>query len=130
MGYGGYGPLSRLDLSTVAAVAGAGGRPGTRGDAAYDGDATTVAVEASRLARRAAVDTSIRSIWFATVSPPYDVMGSVRGAMGALRAAATQPGGPLAVAGDARMTRSTSTGSPVVQGRRLSVFFGPQRERQ
>jgi hydroxymethylglutaryl-CoA synthase len=124
IGYGGYVPNSRLDLSTVAAVAGAGGRPGTRAVAAYDEDATTMAVEASRLARRAAVDTSIESLWFATVSPPYldrtnataihaalalpescaayDVIGSVRGAMGALRAAAAQPGGALAVAADVR----------------------------
>jgi hydroxymethylglutaryl-CoA synthase len=124
IGHGGYVPSRRLDLSTVAEVAGGGGRKGTRAVASFDEDATTMAVEASRLARRAAVDASLQSLWFATVSPPYldrtnataihaalrlpescgayDVIGSVRGAMGALRAAAAQPGAALAAAADVR----------------------------
>ena len=69
-------------------------------------------------------EAAIESLWFATVSPPYldktnatavhaalrlpeecgsyDVIGSVRGAMGALRAAVAQTGPALAVAADVR----------------------------
>jgi hydroxymethylglutaryl-CoA synthase len=124
LGYGTYIPYRRLDLSTVAEVAGGGGRKGTRAVASYDEDATTMAVEASRAARGGVPEAGIESLWFATVSPPYldktnatavhaalrlseecgayDVIGSVRGAMGALRAAVAQPGPALAVAADVR----------------------------
>jgi 3-hydroxy-3-methylglutaryl CoA synthase len=124
IGFGGYLPYRRLDLSTVAAVAGAGGRKGTRSVASFDEDATTMAVEAARVARRRAPDVAIESIWFSTVAPPYldktnatvlqaalrlpeecgayDLVGSVRGSLGALRAAATQSGPALAVAADLR----------------------------
>jgi 3-hydroxy-3-methylglutaryl CoA synthase/uncharacterized OB-fold protein len=95
-----------------------------RAVASYDEDATTMAVEAARLARRRTPDVALESIWLATVSPPYldrtnattvhaalrlseecgayDVVGSVRGALGALRAGATQSGPALAVASDVR----------------------------
>jgi glutamate-1-semialdehyde 2,1-aminomutase len=43
-------PYRRLDLATVAAVAGKGGRAGTRTVASYDEDATTLAVAAGRAA--------------------------------------------------------------------------------
>ncbi len=124
IGFGGYLPYRRLDLSTVAAVAGGGGRKGTRSVAAFDEDATTMAVEAARVARRRAPDVPVESVWFATVAPPYldktnatvlqaalrlpgecgayDLVGSVRGALGALRAAAGQSGPALAVAADLR----------------------------
>ncbi len=124
IGFGGYLPYRRLDLSTVADVAGGGGRKGTRSVASFDEDATTMAVEAARVARRRAPDVPIESVWFATVAPPYldktnatvlqaalrlpgecgayDLVGSVRGALGALRAAASQSGPALAVAADLR----------------------------
>jgi hydroxymethylglutaryl-CoA synthase len=124
IGFGGYLPYRRLDLSTVAAVAGGGGRKGSRSVASFDEDATTMAVEAARLARRRAPDVPVESVWFATVAPPYldktnatvlqaalrlpgecgayDLVGSVRGALGALRAAASQSGPALAVAADLR----------------------------
>ncbi len=125
LGHGTYIPHRRLDMTTVADVAGGGGRKGTRAVASYDEDATTMAVEASRVARRLAPDAAIESVWFATVSPPYldktnatavhaalrlpeecgsyDLIGSVRGAMGALRAAVAQQGPALVVASDVRM---------------------------
>jgi len=81
-------------------------------------------VEAARVARRRSPAVPVESVWFATVAPPYldktnatvlqaalrlpdecgayDLVGSVRGAMGALRAAASQPGAALAVAADVR----------------------------
>jgi hydroxymethylglutaryl-CoA synthase len=124
IGFGGYVPYRRLDLSTVAAVAGSGGRKGTRSVASFDEDATTMAVEAARTARRRSPDVPVESVWFATVAPPYldktnatvlqaalrlpaecgayDLVGSVRGAMGALRAAASQTGPALVVAADLR----------------------------
>ena len=52
LGIGAYVPYWRLDLSTVADVAGSGGRKGTRAVASYDQDATTLAVEAARVAYR------------------------------------------------------------------------------
>jgi hydroxymethylglutaryl-CoA synthase len=125
VGYGGYIPYRRLDMSTVADIAGSGGRKGTRAVASYDEDSTTMAVEASRLALRSASTAQINSVWFSTASPPYldktnatavhaalrlgeecgayDLIGSVRGAMGALRAALTQAGPSLAVATDVRV---------------------------
>ncbi len=124
IGHGAYIPYRRLDLSTVADIAGGGGRKGTRAVASFDEDATTMAVEASRVATRSLADAEIESLWFATVSPPYldktnataihaalrlpercgayDLIGSVRGAMGALRAASAQSGPALAVAADVR----------------------------
>jgi hydroxymethylglutaryl-CoA synthase len=124
LGIGAYVPYWRLDLTTVADVAGGGGRTGTRAVASYDQDATTLAVEAARVARRRVPGLPLDSVWFATAAPPYldrtnatavhaalqlpeecgayDVVGSVRGAMGALRAAATQSGAALAVAADVR----------------------------
>jgi hydroxymethylglutaryl-CoA synthase len=124
LGIGAYVPYWRLDLSTVADVAGGGGRKGTRTVASYDQDATTLAVEAARTARRRVPDLPLDSVWFATAAPPYldrtnatavhaalrlseecgayDVVGSLRGAMGALRAAAAQPNPALAVAADVR----------------------------
>ncbi len=124
LGVGAYVPYWRLDLSGVAEVAGGGGRKGTRAVASYDQDATTLAVEAARVARRRTPELPLDSVWFATAAPPYldrtnatavhaalrlpedcgayDVVGSLRGAMGALRAAAAQPGPSLAVAADLR----------------------------
>jgi hydroxymethylglutaryl-CoA synthase len=124
LGFGAYVPYRRLDLSAVAPVAGSGGGQGERAVASYDEDATTMAVEAARIARQRTPDVGLESVWLATVSPPYldrtnattvhaalrlpeecgayDVVGSVRGAMGALRAGATQAGPALAVASDVR----------------------------
>ena len=92
--------------------------------ASYDEDATTMAVEAARPALHRTPGVALDSVWLSTVSPPYldrtnassvhaalrlpaacgayDVVGSVRGAMGALRAGATQAGPSLAVASDVR----------------------------
>ena len=124
LGSGAYVPYWRLDLSGVADIAGGGGRKGTRAVASFDQDATTLAVEAARVTRRRVPDLPFESIWFATAAPPYldrtnatavhaalrlreecgayDVVGSLRGAMGALRAAAAQSGPALAVAADLR----------------------------
>jgi hydroxymethylglutaryl-CoA synthase len=123
-GYGAYLPYRRLDLQEVAGVAGGGGRKGQRTVASFDEDATTMAVEAARNALRSAGTVEVRSLWYSTVAPPYldrtnantvhaalrlertapayDVLGSVRSAFGALRAATSSEGTALAVASDLR----------------------------
>jgi hydroxymethylglutaryl-CoA synthase len=122
LGWSAYVPHHRLDRSTIAAIAGAGGGKGARAVASYDEDATTMAVEAARgldlVGRRPA------SLWFATTNPPYldktnatavhaalrlepateafDVVGSVRSAVGALRAGLGAGGSAVVVASDVR----------------------------
>jgi hydroxymethylglutaryl-CoA synthase len=120
----GYLPYRRLDRATIAAVAGGGGGTGWRTVASYDEDATTMAVEASRLALREVPGLVPATVRFATVAPPYldrtnaaavhaalrlpptsaayDDLGSVRSAMGALRAAVGEDGASLVVAADLR----------------------------
>ena len=72
VGAAAYLPHRRLDRSTIAAVAGAGGGKGTRTVAGYDEDTTTMGVEAARAALRAARRTSTpHTLWFATVAPAY-----------------------------------------------------------
>src|SRR5688500_14538415 len=67
---GAHLPHRRLDRTTIAAVAGAGGGKGTRTVAGYDEDATTLAVEAARVVLRS---TSVTpdALWFATTTPTY-----------------------------------------------------------
>jgi 3-hydroxy-3-methylglutaryl CoA synthase/uncharacterized OB-fold protein len=118
-----YLPHRRLDRTTIAAVAGTGGGPGTRTVASYDEDATTLGVEAARLAL-APVATRPGALWFSTVSPPYvdktnataihaalhlphdvlaaDLGGAVRSAVAALRIALDSPQPTLVIAADVR----------------------------
>jgi hydroxymethylglutaryl-CoA synthase len=124
IGWGAYVPYRRLDRTTIAPVAGAGGGRGTRSVASYDEDATTMAVEAARVALRSAPDVEPSTLWFATTSPPYldktnatavhaalrlrrsvpafDAGGAVRSSMGAFRAAFHDVAASLVVASDVR----------------------------
>jgi 3-hydroxy-3-methylglutaryl CoA synthase/uncharacterized OB-fold protein len=124
LGWGAYVPYRRLDRTTIAAVAGGGGGKGTRSVASYDEDATTMAVEASRVALRSTPGVEPMSVWFATTSPPYldktnataihaalrlardaaayDAGGAVRSAIGALRAGIHDHAPALVVASDVR----------------------------
>src|SRR6478736_4960170 len=108
--WGAYLPYRRLDRSQITAFLGQGGGRGTRTVASYDEDATTMGVEASRLALRA-TDVTPDSVLFATVATPYvdktnattvhaalrlpdsvpafDLGASVRSAAGGLRFALT-----------------------------------------
>ena len=125
LSWGAYLPYWRLDRSTIAPIAGAGGGTGTRAAASYDEDTTTLAVEAARRAVQAA-PASARpgALWFATVAPAYadktnatavhaalrldpsalayDATGSVRSAVGALRAAVDARVPTLVAAADMR----------------------------
>ncbi len=124
LSWGTYLPYRRLDRSTIAAVAGTGGGKGTRTVASYDEDATTMGVEAARVALRSAPEVEPDAVWFATVSPPYldktnatalhaalrlpsrasayDAIGAVRSAVGALRAGLESDRATLVVAADLR----------------------------
>jgi 3-hydroxy-3-methylglutaryl CoA synthase/uncharacterized OB-fold protein len=110
LSWGAYVPYRRLDRATIAAVAGSGGGRGTRAVASYDEDTTTLAVEAARVALRAApAGCAPGALWFSTVAPAYldktnattvhaalrldasapayDALGAVRSATASLRAA-------------------------------------------
>jgi len=124
LGWGVHLPYRRLDRGTIRAVAGTGGGTGTRTVAGHDEDTTTMAVEAARLALLAS-PAQVRALWFATTTPAYldktnasaihaalglarttpayDAVGSVRSALGALRAALAGPSPALALAADIRI---------------------------
>lgn len=122
-GWGTYVPYRRLDRTQIASVAGSGGGKGTRAVAGYDEDTTTMGVEAARRALNDA-QSHPRSLWFATAAPTYldktnattlhaalrldrdvsayDVLGSVRSAFGAFRAALSSATEALVVTSDVR----------------------------
>ncbi|HEX6388430.1 MAG TPA: OB-fold domain-containing protein [Solirubrobacteraceae bacterium] len=119
LSYGSYVPRHRLQRAEL------GGR-GARAVASFDEDSTTMGVEAARRALTNGARPA--SIYFATTAPAYadktnataihaaldlghegfavDLAGSVRGAVGALRAAASSGG--LAVLSDLRSGRPGS----------------------
>ncbi|GAA2731261.1 OB-fold domain-containing protein [Actinocorallia aurantiaca] len=123
LSWGGHLPHRRLDRQAIRAVAGTGGGRGTRTVASYDEDAVTLGVAAAQTALRGA-PAEPRALWFATTEPPYldrtnattlhaalrlgrdvpayDAVGSVRSALGALRAACDATGPVLVVASDLR----------------------------
>jgi hydroxymethylglutaryl-CoA synthase len=123
LGWGGYLPYRRLDRTTIPAVAGSGGGTGTRTVACYDEDTTTMGFAAARQVLQRA-NTEPMALWFATTEPAYldktnatavhaalrldrtvaayDALGSVRSAMGALRAGLDGAHPALVVAADLR----------------------------
>jgi hydroxymethylglutaryl-CoA synthase len=126
--YGSYVPWWRLERATIAQALGARSGRGTRAVASYDEDATSMGVEAARGALATSPAAVVpQAVYFATTAPPYldktnattihaaldlpesvmavDMVGSVRSAAGAWRAAldAAAAGRPtLAVLGDVR----------------------------
>ncbi|HEV7865376.1 MAG TPA: OB-fold domain-containing protein [Acidimicrobiia bacterium] len=128
--YGAYVPYHRLQRSEIAAVLGEGGGKGTRAVASYDEDATSMGVEAARVALRSSPGgaklekTVPERILFATANPPYldktnaavihaaldlpasalavDAGGAVRSGIGALLSAADARVPALAVLSDVR----------------------------
>jgi 3-hydroxy-3-methylglutaryl CoA synthase len=72
VGYGVYVPAWRLRRAAIAETLGTGGARGTRSVASYDEDATTMGVEAARVALRNAPDgVAPTTLWFATTAPAY-----------------------------------------------------------
>jgi len=131
LSYGAYLPYHRLDRVAIANALGAPAGHGTRAVASFDEDATSMAVEAGRVALAAAASgTTVGGVLFATTSPPYadktnataihaalrlpsqavaiDLVGSVRNATSALRMAAEGPGTRLVVSADVRVGRPGS----------------------
>ncbi|HEY5154008.1 MAG TPA: OB-fold domain-containing protein [Acidimicrobiales bacterium] len=133
LGFAGYVPYHRLDRSAITEASGTNAGKGTRSVASYDEDTTTMAVAAARLALRPLGDhgrATPRALWFSTTAPAYtdktnativhaalrldpeagafDANGSVRSAMGALRAALTGTETTLVVAADVRTGLPTS----------------------
>jgi hydroxymethylglutaryl-CoA synthase len=123
VGYGAYLPYWRLERKAIAEALGAPAGSGTRAVASYDEDTTSLGVEAGRAALRGA-GVLPQSLYFATSDPAYldktnataihaaldlptsamaiDMVGSVRSAAGALRAALDARGPALAVLSDIR----------------------------
>jgi 3-hydroxy-3-methylglutaryl CoA synthase/uncharacterized OB-fold protein len=123
VGYGVYLPYWRLDRKAIGEALGVPAGAGTRAVASYDEDTTSLGVEAGRAALRGTGVTP-QGLYFATSDPAYadktnanaihaaldlptsafavDVIGSVRGAVGAMRAARDAGGPALAVLSDIR----------------------------
>ena len=122
--YGVYLPYHRLKRETIGAALGSPAGKGTRSVASYDEDATTMGVEAARLALRTAGRVEATALYFATTAPAYldktnataihaalgldsgvgafDMLGSVRSGVGALRAALHAGAPTLCVRSDIR----------------------------
>jgi 3-hydroxy-3-methylglutaryl CoA synthase/uncharacterized OB-fold protein len=123
LAWGAYVPYARLDRKAIAAALGVAAGAGTRAVASYDEDATSMGVEAARSALRG-VSVTPEAVYFATADPAYldktnataihaaldlpasaaayDMLGSVRSAAGAIRAALDARGSALAVLSDIR----------------------------
>ncbi len=118
--WGAYLPYWRLQRSAIGAGLGAPSGRGSRSVASYDEDTTTMGVEASRRALAALGGTPPEDLFFATPAPAYldktnataihgalelpswagayDMVGSVRSSVGALRSARAVAGDHRAVA--------------------------------
>jgi hydroxymethylglutaryl-CoA synthase len=141
--YGAYLPCYRLEREAIRATLGTGGGKGTRSVAGYDEDTTSMGVEAARRARWDAPFTPT-SVHFATTAPAYadktnataihaalglsddvfatDHVGSMRSAVGALRAAAADGG--LAVLSDIRTGRPGSADEAAGGDGAAAFLFG------
>jgi len=130
IGYGTYVPRHRLQRSAITAALGSGGGRGTRSVAAYDEDATSMAVEAGRSAMATGGDVTPSAVYFSTATPPYldktnanvihaalnlpsgtfaaDLGGSARSASAAMRAAIDGRSPTLVLASDVRTGRPSS----------------------
>jgi hydroxymethylglutaryl-CoA synthase len=124
LAYASYIPYYRLDRKAIGETLGASAGAGTRSVACYDEDTTSMAVEAARAALRGASGVTPAAVYFATANPAYldktnataihaaldlepsaaafDMLGSVRSGMGALRAGLDAGRPTLAVLSDVR----------------------------
>jgi len=69
--YGSYVPYRRLKRAAIAQVLGIPAGRGERAVASFDEDSVSMAVEAARDALRGSSATDVRSLFFATTTPPY-----------------------------------------------------------
>lgn len=124
LAYGAYVPYWRLQRSAIGAALGSAGGKGTRAVASFDEDATSLGVEAARLALADHSGDAPNNVVFSTSSPPYldktnataihaalgldrsgfafDVNGSARSAFFAFESALTQAEPATVVLADVR----------------------------
>src|SRR5688500_7370463 len=69
--YGSYIQYLSMDRKVIAESLRAAACKGTRADAAYDEDTTSMGVEAARAARRGAPRLTPAALYFATADPAY-----------------------------------------------------------
>lgn len=69
--YGSYVPYRRLKRAAIAQVLGIPAGKGERAVASFDEDSVSMAVEAARDALRTGSSEDVRSLFFATTTPPY-----------------------------------------------------------
>jgi hydroxymethylglutaryl-CoA synthase len=142
LAYGAYIPRHRLMHAELGAALGTPGGAGSRVVASFDEDSTSLGVEAAR--RALAHGGCPDSIYFATTAPAYadktnataihaaldlghrgfaaDLAGAARGAVGALRAAASTGG--LAVLADIRTGRPGSADERTGGDAAAAFLFG------
>ncbi|NNH70458.1 hydroxymethylglutaryl-CoA synthase [Nocardia uniformis] len=140
--YGTYLPAHRVQLADIGTTLGANAGKGSRVVASFDEDSTTMGVAAAAVAMASG---TVDSLYFATTTPAYadktnataihaalslpeavfavDMVGSARGGVAALRAAAA--GGGLAVLADVRVGRPGSADERGGGDGAAAFLFGP-----
>jgi 3-hydroxy-3-methylglutaryl CoA synthase len=149
--YGAYVPYYRLQKAAITAALGTGGGRGSRSVASYDEDATSMAVEASRLLMKSAPSgLTPDSVYFASATPPYldktnatvihaaldlpsrvfagDVGGSPRSVNAALRSALDASRPTLVVASDVRSGRPGSSDEANTGDAAVSWLIGDEND--
>jgi hydroxymethylglutaryl-CoA synthase len=147
LGWGVHVPYRRLDLTTIAAVAGKGGGRGTRAVASFDEDSTTMAVEAGRAALRgrSSISPSLRfttttpayldktnataihaALQLDRARPAYDMLGASRSWMGAFRAAVNDPDPVLVIAADMRLAAPGSADEAAGADAAAAILLGTE----
>ncbi len=143
--YGAYLPYWRLQRTAITGMLGSGGGRGMRSVASYDEDSTSMAVEAGRVALRAAGPAyRAQSLWFATTTPGYldksnattvhaalglassvgafDAIGGIRSGLGAVAAASAHAG--VAILSDVRTGRPGSAEESSGGDAAVALCFG------
>jgi hydroxymethylglutaryl-CoA synthase len=149
LGWGVHVPYRRLDLTTIAAVAGKGGGRGTRAVASFDEDSTTMAVEAGRAALRgrSSISPSLRfttttpayldktnataihaALQLDRARPAYDMLGASRSWMGAFRAAVNDPDPVLVIAADMRLAAPGSADEAAGADAAAAILLGTESD--
>lgn len=140
--YGTYLPAHRVEHADIGTTLGTNAGNGSRVVASFDEDSTTMGVAAAAIVR---AGDSVDSLYFATTTPAYadktnataihaalglsesvfavDLVGSARGGVAALRAAAA--GGGLAVLADMRVGRPGSADERGGGDGAAAFLFGP-----
>ncbi len=150
LGYGTHVPYYRLQRSAIGAALSSGGGKGTRAVASYDEDATSMAVEAARVALRSFEAPIPAALYFSSVTPPYldktnanavhaalnypsdvfsgDMVGSVRSTTAALMAALNDRRPVLVTAADVRTGRPGSSDEASLGDAGVAVMIGSESD--